>query len=59
MVWRKRNGEKKIDWEEVAKDLRADIPPRDRRHVRVSSSRPNSNSWFTFSYFKNLLTCMS
>jgi|YelNatPaOPRAMG01_1025707.scaffolds.fasta_scaffold153505_2 hypothetical protein len=35
MVWRKRNGEKKIDWEEVAKDLRADIPPRDRRHVRV------------------------
>jgi len=35
MAWRKRNGEKKIDWEEVAKDLRADIPPREYRHVRV------------------------
>jgi hypothetical protein len=35
MAWRKRNGEKKIDWEEVAKDLRADIPPRDHRNVRV------------------------
>jgi hypothetical protein len=35
MAWRKRNGEKKIDWEEIVKDLRADLPPREYRNVRV------------------------
>lgn len=35
MIWRKRNGEKKIDWEEIAKDLRADLPFKQYRHVRL------------------------
>jgi hypothetical protein len=35
MAFRKRNGGRKIDWEEVVKDLRADIPPRECRHVRL------------------------
>jgi len=35
MAWKKMNGEKKIDWEEIAKDLRADLPPREYRYVRL------------------------
>lgn len=35
MALRKKNGGRKIDWEEVAKDLRADLPAREYRHVRL------------------------
>ncbi len=35
MVWKKRNGGKKIDWEEVVQDLRADLPAREYRYVRL------------------------
>jgi len=34
MAWKKRNGEKKIDWEEIAKDLRADLPDKQYRYVK-------------------------
>ncbi len=35
MALRKKSLEKKIDWEEIAKDLRADLPAREYRYVRL------------------------
>lgn len=34
MAWRKRKDAKKIDWEEIAKDLRADLNPMRHRVVK-------------------------